>query len=157
MGKISTRPATAADRSLVENLLEFYMYDMAEIHGFAVGADGLYRYDRLDDFWVHPHLIFSDDDVAGFALIIDRCPITGAAPCYFMAEFFVMRPYRRNGVGTGCALGLITDHRGLWHVAVIERNAPALAFWANLFAPFETHKASHQHDGEQWLVYDFES
>lgn len=156
MGKMGTRPATAADRPIIEHLLELYMYDMAEIFGFPVGADGLYAYDRLDEFWVHPHLVLSDDEIAGFALIIEHCPITGKRPCFFMAEFFVMRPYRRQGFGTGVALGLIGDHPGLWHIGVIEKNEPAMKFWSHLFEPFDVRESRHEHDGEQWLVYEFE-
>ena len=45
---------------------------------------------------------------------ISHCPITGKAPCWFMAEFFVLRPYRRPAfhaltaaiVFSTCACGL---------------------------------------------------
>lgn len=154
---MQTRPATAADRPIIGHLLELYLYDMAEIYRFPVGPDGLYAYDRLDEFWVHPHLILSNDDIAGFALIIERCPITGRSPCYFMAEFFVMRPYRRQGFGTGCALGLIGEYPGLWHVGVVERNHQAAKFWAHLFEPFQTRISHHEHDDERWLLYEFEA
>lgn len=157
MGRMQTRPATAADRPIIGHLLELYLYDMAEIYRFPVGPDGLYAYDRLDEFWVHPHLILSNDDIAGFALIIERCPITGRSPCYFMAEFFVMRPYRRQGLGTGCALGLIGEYPGLWHVGVVERNHQAAKFWAHLFEPFQTRISHHEHDDERWLLYEFEA
>jgi predicted acetyltransferase len=130
---------------------------MAEIYRFPVGPDGLYAYDRLDEFWVHPHLILSDDAIAGFALVIDHCPITGTARCWFMAEFFVMRPYRRQGFGTAAALSLIGDYPGLWHIGVIERNEPAARFWAHLFEPFDTLTTHHDHDGERWLVHEFEA
>lgn len=157
MGRMQTRPATAADHPIIGHLLELYLYDMAEIYRFPVGPDGLYAYDRLDEFWVHPHLILSNDDIAGFALIIERCPITGRSPCYFMAEFFVMRPYRRQGFGTGCALGLIGEYPGLWHVGVVERNHQAAKFWAHLFEPFQTRISHHEHDDERWLLYEFEA
>ena len=157
MGRMHTRLATAADRPVIERLLQLYLYDMAEAYGFPIGADGLYHYDRLEEFWVHPHLIFSDGDIAGFALIIEHCPVTGRKPCYFMAEFFVMRPYRRQGFGTGCALGLMGDYPGLWHIGVIERNVQAARFWAHLFEPFETRQSHHDHDGERWLIYEFEA
>lgn len=157
MGRMQTRPATDADRPIIEHLLELYLYDMAEIYRFPVGPDGLYRYDRLDEFWVHPHLILSGDDIAGFALIIEHCPITGASPCWFMAEFFVMRPYRRQGFGTAAACDLIARYAGLWHIGVIERNQPAAGFWAHVLEPSNPRTSHHTHDGERWLVYEFEA
>lgn len=151
-----TRPATAADRPVIEHLLELYLYDMAEIYDFPVGPDGLYHYDRLDEFWVHPHLILSDDDIAGFALIIDHCPISGRKPCRFMAEFFILRPYRRRGFGAEAARHLIDAHPGPWHIGVIDRNAPATRFWEKLLASRAT-PSPLRYDDEDWLLYAFDS
>jgi predicted acetyltransferase len=46
-----------------------------------------------------------------------------------MAEFFVARPYRREGVGRAAALEVLGARPGLWEIAVARRNAPALTFW----------------------------
>jgi predicted acetyltransferase len=156
-GKIDARPATDAERPVVERLIQLYLHDMTEFNPFPIGTDGLYEYAMLDQFWQRPYLIYSDDEIAGFALVIEQCPITGVAPCYFMAELFVLKPYRRRGFATAVCLGIFADHPGLWHVGVIERNATAAAFWRHFFDPFEVRTNHHNHDGESWLVYEFES
>lgn len=157
MTAVSAKPATAADRPVIERLLELYLYDMADIYGFPIGRDGLYSYDRLDAFWQHPYLITSGDDLAGFALVIDHCPITGRSPCWFMAEFFVMRPYRRSGLGRKAAGELIAAHPGPWHIGVIEQNLAAMDFWGRTLAAHSPAVSPLQHDGEAWRLHAFQS
>jgi predicted acetyltransferase len=157
VAQVSIRHAADADRPVIERLLELYLYDLAEVHSFPIGPDGRYRYERLDEFWHHPYLLFSGDDIAGFALVIERCPITGREPCFFMAEFFVLRPYRRRGFGTEAARKVLAAHRGLWHVAVMATNPPAMSFWQKLAAPFRGEARHLTHEGEAWLLYELES
>ena len=49
-----------------------------------------------------------------------------------MAQFFVMRGYRREGVGRTAATILFDRHPGPWEVRVIEENLPAEAFWRSV-------------------------
>jgi predicted acetyltransferase len=122
---------------------------------FPIGEDGRFEYDYLDRFWQHPYLIRSGDDLAGFALVIDECPVTGLRPCFFMAEFFVLKAYRRRGVGRYAADAILSEHRGLWHIGVIEKNEAAAKFWSSQRYG-STASRSHTHfDGEDWLVYEF--
>ncbi len=157
MANVSIRRATDAERPLIERLLELYLYDMSEVHSFAIGADGLYHYERLDEFWQHPYLVLERDSVAGLALVIARCPITGREPCFFMAEFFVLRAHRRKGVATAAAGHLLSRHRGLWHVGVIDTNSAAAAFWRKLLTPRNATVRSVSHDGYSWALYELET
>jgi predicted acetyltransferase len=147
-------PATAADRPVIERLIQLYLHDMTEFNPYAIGRDGLYEYDFLDRFWQHPYLLLSGDELAGFALVIDNCPVTGAAPCRFMAELFVLKQYRRIGLASAACADLIARHPGLWHIGVIERNATAASFWRRFLAPRQATSHHHEFDGERWLVYE---
>ncbi|WP_052731721.1 GNAT family N-acetyltransferase [Devosia geojensis] len=120
---------------------------------FPVGADGRFEYDYLDRFWQHPYLIHCDGELAGFALVIEACPVTGAHPCFFMAEFFVLKAYRGRGVGRSAAETIINGHPGRWHIGVIERNAGAARFWSRL--RYCRNAQPHRFEGEEWLVYEF--
>ena len=142
---------------MIERLLEFYLYDMAELYRFPIGQDGRYAHDRLDEFWQYPYLLTSGEDLAGLALVIKSCPITGRTPCWFMAEFFVMRPYRRTGLGRAAAGEIIAEHPGPWHVGVIERNSPALAFWTRTLSDHAPSVSALQHDDEAWRLHAFSS
>ena len=47
-----------------------------------------------------------------------------------MAEFFVLRKYRRCGIGSHVALEVWKRFPGQWEVRVIESHISALPFWA---------------------------
>ena len=46
-----------------------------------------------------------------------------------LAEFFVMRKYRRHGVGTFLARELFSRFPGAWQVRQMASNSAATAFW----------------------------
>lgn len=153
MSGLEVIAATAADKPVVARLIQLYLHDMTEHLPFAVGDDGLYAYDFLDRFWQHPYLLRADGELAGFALVIDSCPVTGESPCWFMAEFFVLRAYRGRGVGRAAAEAVMVQHTGRWHVGVIDRNLPAAAFWRAVLVG-ATGRAVH-FDGEDWTLREF--
>lgn len=150
-------PAGEADRPIVERLVQLYLYDMASEHPWPLQPDGRYAYELLDRFWQHPYLIYADGDLAGFALVIRGCPITGREDCWFMAEFFVLRPYWRQGLGSRAALAALARHSGSWHVAVMQSNRPAVEFWSRSLAGFAPAVQATRHEGDAWLVHVFES
>ncbi len=51
-----------------------------------------------------------------------------------MGEFFVARPFRRDGIGARAAIDVIEMHKGQWEIAIGERNLPAKAFWPRVVA-----------------------
>jgi predicted acetyltransferase len=48
---------------------------------------------------------------------------------YWIAEFFVLRKFRRRGAGQRSAHQLFDRFRGRWLVAVLTLNTPAMKFW----------------------------
>jgi predicted acetyltransferase len=154
---LEAREVTDSERPTVERLIQLYLYDMASEHPWPLEPDGRYAYDFLDRFWQHPYLLYADGNLAGFALVIRGCPITGREDCWFMAEFFVLRPYRRQGLGAEAARQLFATHRGAWHVAVLGSNQPALAFWGRALSAYQPAVAPTEFDGDYWLVHAFQS
>jgi predicted acetyltransferase len=152
---VSLRRASDADKPVIANLIQLYLYDMTEFMPFPVGGDGRFEYGFLDRFWRHPYFIMSGEEIAGFALVVDECPLTGRAPCWFMAEFFVLRAYRKRGVGKA-ALDLALDtHPGAWHIAVPHANRAARAFWSSVLASRAQGPREIHFDGDDWALYDF--
>lgn len=147
--------ATDAQKPTIANLIQLYLYDMTDEGPFPVGADGRFEYHFLDRFWQHPYLIYCGGELAGFALVIEQCPVTGLDPCWFMAEFFILRAYRRRGLGKAAATAILQWHPGRWHVAVTEHNLRAAAFWAPSLSGYEVTAIQGHFDGEDWLVREF--
>ncbi|WP_252183537.1 GNAT family N-acetyltransferase [Rossellomorea vietnamensis] len=75
-----------------------------------------------------------EDKYAGFAFV--REIEQGNKQYYSMAEFFVMKKYRRSGLGRVAAVQLFNRFRGEWEVSQIKRNQPAKKFWRSMIEEF---------------------
>jgi predicted acetyltransferase len=138
--QIELSPATIDEAAIVANLFHYYVYDFSEFGDLDVGADGRFVVPPLDawwsDAWRHPYLVRVDGRVAGFALVQQRSRLTGDERTWDVAEFFVMRKYRRRGVGTAAATRLFDSHRGQWEVRERASNLAAIAFWRGVIAAY---------------------
>lgn len=152
---LNVRVAGSGDRVTISNLIQLYLYDMASADPFSIGVDGKYDYTMLDQFWEHPYLLEVDGEIVGFALVVSHCPITGTSPCWFMAEFFVMRPYRRKSIGAAAFAKIKARHPGKWHVATGTGNRQGEAFWSNAILDDSCEKISTTLDGIDWVVRAF--
>jgi predicted acetyltransferase len=148
-------PATPDQRPLIANLVQLYLYDMTESMPFPIGLDGRFEYGFLDRFWRFPYLIHAGAEIAGFALVVDECPLTSRKGCFFMAEFFVLKAYRGRGVGRGAFKAALKEHPGPWHIATPEANQSALVFWSKCLAPLDPTTTSIFFEGENWLLNAF--
>ena len=126
-------PATKAERPALENLLQLYIYDWSELRLLDVADDGRFPDYPLDAYWEdagrHPLLLRVDGRLAGFALVSEGSRLTGAPGVFDMAEFFVMRRFRRKGVGLAAASAAFDRFKGSWEIRQHDENAAATAFW----------------------------
>ncbi len=156
--------ATSADATLLSNLLELYIHDLSPAFpNIELGPDGRFGYRQLALYWSEPErrfpfLIRYDDRVAGFALATRGSPASDDPDVFDVAEFFVLRRYRRSGVGRRAAFLLWNRLSGRWFVRVSEGNVGALPFWAGVIAEFtggaatELKRPGHPH---AWRVFSF--
>ena len=157
--------ATADAAALLSRLLELYVHDLSEVFPIAIGADGLFRYDKLPLYWSEPErrfpfLIRSDGQLAGFALASRGSPATDDPEDLDVAEFFVLRAHRRAGVGRRAAWLLWDRLPGSWVVRVSEGNRAGLPFWRATIRGY-TRGAFSEHerpgDPHPWRVFQLES
>lgn len=147
--------ATAAQKPLIANLIQLYLYDMTKSMPFPVGPDGRFEYDFFERFWRFPYLIYYGDEIAGFAFVIDECPLTERNPCWFMAEFFILKAYRRRGAGRAALDAILAQHPGDWHIAVPQDNTSAQAFWSKALAPRTPTTSAIVFDDSDWTLHAF--
>ncbi|HEV7220531.1 MAG TPA: GNAT family N-acetyltransferase [Terriglobales bacterium] len=97
-------PARPEQQTIMANLLELYAHDFSEFHDVAIGADGRFGYEPLRLYWSepgrYPFLVWVDGKLAGFVLVKRGSEFSGSEDIWDMAEFFVLRGYRRRGIGT---------------------------------------------------------
>ena len=158
--------ATSADATLLSNLLELYIHDLsAAFPSVEMGPDGRFGYRNLPLYWSEPErrfpfLIRCDGRVAGFALVTRGSPASDDPDVFDVAEFFILRRYRRSGVGRRAAILLWNRFPGRWIVRVSEGNAGALPFWAGVIAEFTVGAATELKrpgNPHAWRVFSFES
>jgi len=130
---LSFQPASSKERELLENLAQFYYHDFSEVLEMYVDDDGRFGDVDLTPYWVddwrHPFLLRVDEKIAGFALISERSKITGKSGVFDVTEFFVLRRFRRQGVGRAAAFAAFDRFGGPWEVRQREENPNATAFW----------------------------
>ncbi len=139
--------ATERDATLLANLLELYVHDLSEVFPIELGVDGRFGYGSLPLYWSEPdaHLGFLfrlNSRIAGFALVARGSPVTSDLQELDLAEFFVLRSYRRSGIGQ-IAASLLFDHLpGHWVVRVSEANSAAVPFWETTISRYTQGAAS---------------
>lgn len=126
--------ATHQESAILRRMAQLYQYDFTEFDGNDLNPEGLFPYVDTDSFFArsdgYVYLACVDGKPAGFALVNLRpAQAAGVGSVWYMNEFFVMRKYRRCGVGTKLAVTVFDGHRGMWEVAQLKSNTPAQEFW----------------------------
>jgi predicted acetyltransferase len=138
--QIETTRATREDEQTLAALAELYIYDFTEFTGEDVGDDGRFGYQWLAKYFDEPDrfafLARVDGKLAGFALISRISEFDDGALPWSMSEFFVLKKYRRSGVGRTLATAMFDRFRGPWQVHELSANAPAQAFWRRVIGDY---------------------
>jgi predicted acetyltransferase len=162
--QVEVIPAALEQEPVLANLLQLYAHDFSEFYDVEIGADGRFVYKQLPLYWSepgrHPFLVWVEGKLAGFVLVKKGSEISRNENVWDLAEFFVLRAYRRRGIGTRVAHEVWRRFPGLWEVRVLQANVSAQYFWARAISGF-TGKAAHparvEHDGDWWKVFSFDS
>ena len=147
MVTVTVVPIGPGDEGPLANLLQLYQYDFSEIEPSDVASDG--RFHQLDDVaFQHAYLVYAGGQLAGFALVgRDASHAVDGATVWSMAEFFILRRYRRASVGTRAARLVIERHPGTWEITQTPHNGGALAFWRRALVPYAFEERSFDHAG----------
>ncbi|WP_010095006.1 hypothetical protein [Ornithinibacillus scapharcae] len=65
-----------------------------------------------------------------------KLEVTEKQSYFSISEFFIMKKYRRLGLGKSVASDIFRLHKGNWEVFEIEKNKPAQVFWRNVIKEF---------------------
>jgi predicted acetyltransferase len=162
--KVAVVSAAPEQEPILANLLELYAHDFSEFHRIEIGSDGRFGYEHLPLYWSaadrHPFLVTMDGRLAGLVLVKRGSEVSGDATAWDIAEFFVLRRYRRRGIGTQVAHQVWKQFPGRWEVRVMESNSSALPFWVNAISEFtgeEIHPIRIERGTECWRLFSFES
>lgn len=145
--------------TVLRNLFEFYLHDLAEWFKFDQLPEGRYT-QSTERYWQDGHdvhVLYAAEIPVGFALL---GPAEASPDTKDMNEFFVVRRHRREGIGQEFAEHVWRLHPGPWLVRVYAANEPALPFWRAAVSGFtedEYVEATRRKDGKLWSYFNFES
>jgi len=128
------------EKSILSQLIELYEYDFSEYNDRDVNSFGRYGYKYLDHYWTdenrHPFFIIVNEQYAGFVLINDYCYLQSSEKAKSVAEFFIMRKYRRKGIGKVVATLIFDRFPGNWEVLQHGNNDPSKVFWSEVIPEY---------------------
>ena len=154
--------ASVADREWLTNVYPLYLHDLSEFdeHYYTLNDRGRWEPDHLPS-WLrndtdHPLIIRQSEVRVGFALVneapsVDLMPGIG----FRLAEFFILKKYRRTGIGLRAARLLFERFPGRWQLSILPRNALAIAFWHRVVGDRAGLKQESGPTGE--VVYAFDT
>lgn len=152
MPEIGFRAAEWADRPVLARLLELYQYDLSEVWPQDLSQHGEYGF-ALDRYLRNPrlcaYLFLVDGQYAGFGLVDPDVALPENE--FWMGQFFVMKRYRRLGVGARAAVHIFDRHRGKWEVGQMPLNQAARAFWRAVIGRYTQGRfVEHELHDERW-------
>ena len=144
---------------VLRRMMQLYLYDLGTIDGWNISVEGLYgTAEKIERFWTErgrrSFFIRAEGELAGFVLIRDEASYAGAGT-HEISEFFVLRKFRRQGVGEQAARMAFDLAPGPWELSQLASNVVAQAFWRAVIGrytggKFTDTEETHDHDGWPW-------
>lgn len=119
-------------KDLFDRLVQLYAYDYSEMYPTKLGPDGVFPVDAgFAELWTdtarHTRIMMVNDEAAGFGIV--RQAANGT---FHMEHFFVVRKFRRVGLGRLAAYHFFKMFSGHWSVKQIAANPKAQKFWRSV-------------------------
>ena len=129
------RIAKAEDFHALRRMLELYQYELSDLDDQDLDAQGEYGYDltrHAEAKRFFAHVLRVNERYAGFALVAPA--IVTQTEGSWMEQFFILKKYRREKLGTALARHVFECHPGPWEVGQMPANLPAQAFWRRVIS-----------------------
>lgn len=127
----------------VRNVYPLYLHDLSDFDANVYTLNELGRWEPdLLSLWLsheygHIFQVISNHKRVGFAFIA-QAPFPQITPGvnFRMSEFFILRAYRRMGIGTRAACTLFNRFSGTWEILELPLNNQALLFWRSVISAY---------------------
>lgn len=143
--KIELELIDISDKSILSQMLQDYQLE--------ISGDNSGGYKYLDLYWEkenrHPFFIKVDGELAGFALVNGHTIVSKGATNF--AEFYILKKYRKNGIGKIAAKMVFAMFPGEWEVRQIVENPIAHVFWNKVISEYSNGKFQEiKMNNEDW-------
>lgn len=137
-GTVELLRTSPEQAEIIRNLYQYYAYESSDWEQEDVEVDGRFyvHEEHLVRYWQDPqwsaNLILVDGYIAGF-LLVESNDLSGLGALE-LADLFVLKKYRRLGVGSSVALQVLGNGNDAWLVRFYRQDEAAQAFWRAVFA-----------------------
>lgn len=125
----------------IYKLLQFSEYDFSEYIGSDLNVYGEFEYEHYEDYFIDEkrkiYLLKINNNLAGFAFINNiSYQLNNDDNILCVAEFFIMKKYRKKGYGRILAKYIFDTLNGKWEVFQMKNNTIAGIFWDNIIKDY---------------------
>lgn len=137
-GTVELLRTSEEQADIIRNLYQYYAYESSDWEQEDVEVDGRFyiHEEHLVRYWQEPswsaNLILVDGYIAGF-LLVERSELAGL-DALELADLFVLKKYRRMGVGSAVATQVLSSGNDAWLVRFYRQDEAAQAFWRSVLA-----------------------
>lgn len=149
-------------KEVLKNLIQFSEYDFSEFVDSDVKEDGKYEYDYIDNYFCEEdrNVVFIKERgyYVGFAMINSHTCYLKEEGIFCVAEFFIMKKYRKKGYGKKLINYLFGNYKGKWELFVHNSNSIGQKFWSIVIHEytdkFTTKKIKNEdgYEGEVFII-----
>jgi predicted acetyltransferase len=151
--------SSATHATWLRNVYPLYLHDLsAWSDDYTLDAEGRFQPDRLPYWLTNPScrpLVAAEGGAArGFAFVgTGDFPFKSKGADHRISELFVLRAFRRGGLGRRLAREVFRLFPGRWELTVLHGNDAALAFWRAVVDEAASDRAEGPDDGATRLSF----
>jgi predicted acetyltransferase len=160
-------PATLAGYPIIQNLAQFYIYDVSRECGFSISENGLYEPNDYKSYVLEPlkkaFFIKVMNEIAGFVLLSQKTLESGNAS-HKIDQFFILAKFQHKGIGREVVFQILEKYSGQFEAYVLPQNKKALLFWHKVIGKYtnekyisETKTISYDEHEPQRVVFTFDT
>jgi len=121
----------------LKNIMSLYLHDMSEFgDDLKVNEEGIFEYEGFDLYFktedLKPFFITYQGEVAGFVFLNSGKYVPREID-YEVHELFLLKGYRKKGIGNAAIQNLLELYRGKYKIAQISCNKLAINFWTKFY------------------------
>ena len=162
INQVELIPVRLESKSELENLMSYYLHDLSEFaDDLKISEDGKFKYDGMELYLsekdLKPFFINFNGENIGFILLNTGRYVPKGID-YIINEFFILKGYRRKGLGASSIKKLMDVFKGTYFVKELLDNKLAVSFWKRFYKRqgIQFDENSVLSDGFECIIQRFE-
>lgn len=145
-------------RQVLENLLEYYVYEFSPYLHIDVNEEGKYGFTLVNEYVTEPqyssYFIKHNEHLIGFVIVKE---LYDQDFNFCIEQFFIFKKYNGKGFGKKAAIEAFDLFKGKWQITQTETNYPAQAFWRSVIKEYTKNQFTEFYDDKRRSVQRFEN